>query len=69
MGGASRDIFPILHPILIMENLTPKVVQIHLDERFVEAGRVNTAAMRLLSRLGYLDYATIERSWRMERPD
>ena len=46
-----------------------RVVQIHLDERFVEAGRVNTAAMRLLSRLGYLDYATIERSWRMERPD
>ena len=45
------------------------MVQIHLDERFVEAGRVNTAAMRLLSRLGYLDYATIERSWRMERPD
>jgi flavin reductase (DIM6/NTAB) family NADH-FMN oxidoreductase RutF len=45
-----------------------RVVQIHLDERFVEAGRVNTAAMRLLSRLGYLDYATIDKSWRMERP-
>ena len=46
-----------------------RVVQIHVDEHFIAGGRVNTAAMRLLSRLGYLDYATIDKSWRMERPD
>lgn len=46
-----------------------RVVQVHIDERFIEAGRVNTAAMQLIARLGYMDYATIDRSWRMGRPE
>jgi N-acetylglutamate synthase-like GNAT family acetyltransferase len=37
-------------------------------DKLVKATSGNTAAMRLLSRLGYLDYATIDKSWRMERP-
>lgn len=46
-----------------------RVVQVHLDERFIEEGRVNTAAMRLIARLGYSEYATIDSTWRMRRPE
>jgi flavin reductase (DIM6/NTAB) family NADH-FMN oxidoreductase RutF len=45
-----------------------RVLGIHIDDRFVENGRVNTAAMKLVARLGYSEYATIEQSWRMRRP-
>jgi hypothetical protein len=42
---------------------------IHIDDRFVRDGRVNTAAMKLIARLGYSEYATVETAWRMRRPD
>ncbi len=46
-----------------------RVVGIHIDDRFVTEGRVNTAAMRLIARLGYSEYATVTEAWRMRRPD
>jgi flavin reductase (DIM6/NTAB) family NADH-FMN oxidoreductase RutF len=46
-----------------------KVVGIHIDDRFIIDGRVNTAAMNLIARLGYSEYATVSEAWRMRRPD
>jgi flavin reductase (DIM6/NTAB) family NADH-FMN oxidoreductase RutF len=46
-----------------------RVVGIHIDDRFISEGRVNTAAMKLIARLGYSEYATVEEAWRMRRPD
>ena len=45
-----------------------EVVGIHVDDRFIVDGRVDTAAMRLMARLGYKDYAVIERTMTLERP-
>jgi flavin reductase (DIM6/NTAB) family NADH-FMN oxidoreductase RutF len=45
-----------------------RVLGIHIDDRFIENGRVNTARLRLVARLGYSEYATIESSWAMRRP-
>jgi flavin reductase (DIM6/NTAB) family NADH-FMN oxidoreductase RutF len=46
-----------------------RVLGIHIDDRFIENGRVNTAAMRPIARLGYSEYATVTEAWRMRRPD
>jgi flavin reductase (DIM6/NTAB) family NADH-FMN oxidoreductase RutF len=46
-----------------------RVVGIHIDDRFITEGRVNTAAMNLIARLGYSEYATVDEAWRMRRPD
>jgi flavin reductase (DIM6/NTAB) family NADH-FMN oxidoreductase RutF len=42
---------------------------IHIDDRYIENGRVNTAALRPIARLGYAEYATVNEVWRMRRPD
>jgi flavin reductase (DIM6/NTAB) family NADH-FMN oxidoreductase RutF len=46
-----------------------RVIGIHIDDRFVRDGRVDTAAMQPIARLGYSEYATVESAWRMRRPD
>lgn len=46
-----------------------RVTGIHIDDRFIENGRVNTAAMRPIARLGYSEYTTVTETWRMRRPD
>ena len=46
-----------------------KVIGIHIEDRFIENGRVNTAAMKPIARLGYAEYATVETTWRMRRPE
>lgn len=46
-----------------------EVVGIHIDDRYVQAGRVDTAAMQLLTRLGYDEYAVLEKTFAMSRPD
>ena len=46
-----------------------RVLGIHIDERFIVDGRVDTVAMRPLARLGYSEYAAIGESFRMRRPD
>jgi flavin reductase (DIM6/NTAB) family NADH-FMN oxidoreductase RutF len=45
-----------------------RVIGIHIDDRFIDNGRVNTAAMKPIARLGYSEYATVETAWRMRRP-
>jgi flavin reductase (DIM6/NTAB) family NADH-FMN oxidoreductase RutF len=45
-----------------------RVIGIHIDDRYIEHGRVNTAAMRPIARLGYSEYATVTEAWRMRRP-
>ena len=45
-----------------------RVAGIHIADRFIENGRVNTAAMRPIARLGYSEYATVTEAWRMRRP-
>lgn len=45
-----------------------EVVGIHIDERFIKAGLVDTAAMRPIARLGYMEYAVVEEAFKMERP-
>ncbi len=45
-----------------------EVVGIHLDERYVKNGVVDTAAMKPLARLGYRDYSWVEKTFAMDRP-
>lgn len=45
-----------------------RVVGVHLDERFVRAGRVDSAAMRPIARGGYDEYSVVERVFSMPRP-
>jgi flavin reductase (DIM6/NTAB) family NADH-FMN oxidoreductase RutF len=42
-----------------------QVVGVYIDDRFIKDGRVDTAAMRPLARLGYLDYAVIDEVFQM----
>jgi flavin reductase (DIM6/NTAB) family NADH-FMN oxidoreductase RutF len=46
-----------------------RVVGVHIDDRFIVEGRVDTAAMQPFARLGYSEYATVSEAWRMRRPD
>lgn len=46
-----------------------EVVGIHIDDRYISGGRVDTAAMRVLTRLGYDEYAVLEKTFVMSRPD
>jgi flavin reductase (DIM6/NTAB) family NADH-FMN oxidoreductase RutF len=46
-----------------------QVVGVHLDERFVAGGRVDTAAIRPIARCGYLgDYTVVDELFEMLRP-
>lgn len=46
-----------------------EVVGIHINDDFVTDGRVDTAAMQVLTRMGYDEYAVLDRAFRMARPD
>jgi flavin reductase (DIM6/NTAB) family NADH-FMN oxidoreductase RutF len=46
-----------------------EVVGIHIDDRFIKDGRVDTAAMQVLTRMGYDEYAVLEKAFSMSRPD
>ncbi|HEY2603203.1 MAG TPA: flavin reductase family protein [Thermoleophilaceae bacterium] len=46
-----------------------QVVGVHLDERFIRDGRVDTAALQPIARCGYLgDYAVVTELFEMPRP-
>jgi flavin reductase (DIM6/NTAB) family NADH-FMN oxidoreductase RutF len=45
-----------------------RVIGIHIDDRFIREGRVDTAAMQPIARLGYSEYTTVTEIWRMRRP-
>ena len=44
-------------------------VGVHIDDRILKDGRVDIPSFRPIARLGYSEYATVEKSWRMRRPD
>ncbi len=46
-----------------------RVIGIHIADRFIHDGRVDTAAMKPIARMGYSEYATVTEAWRMRRPD
>lgn len=45
-----------------------RVVGVHIDDRYINNGRVDTAALQPIGRLGYAEYSTVENIWRMRRP-
>ena len=45
-----------------------KVVAVHIDDRFIVEGRVDTLAMEPIGRLGYMDYVKVTEAFSMERP-
>lgn len=45
-----------------------KVVGVHIDDRFIVDGRVDTVKMEPIGRLGYLDYVRVAESFAMDRP-
>lgn len=46
-----------------------QVVGVHIDDRFIKNGRVDTAAMRPIARCGYDNYTVVERIFSMQRPE
>jgi flavin reductase (DIM6/NTAB) family NADH-FMN oxidoreductase RutF len=46
-----------------------EVVGVHIDDAYIREGRVDTAAMRPIARMGYDEYAVIDSAFRMQRPD
>ena len=46
-----------------------EVVGIHIDDQYIADGRVQTGAMNVLTRMGYDEYAVLEKSFSMARPD
>lgn len=46
-----------------------EVVGIHIDDRFIRDGRVDTSAMQVLTRMGYDEYAVVGKAFSMSRPD
>ena len=45
-----------------------QVVGIHIDDRFIKNGRLDTAAMRPIARCGYADYSVVNEVFAMRRP-
>jgi flavin reductase (DIM6/NTAB) family NADH-FMN oxidoreductase RutF len=45
-----------------------QVVGIHIDDRFIRDGRLDTAAMAPIARCGYADYAVVDKVFSMARP-
>jgi flavin reductase (DIM6/NTAB) family NADH-FMN oxidoreductase RutF len=45
-----------------------QVVGVHIDDRFIRDGRLDTAAMAPIARCGYNDYAVVNEVFAMARP-
>jgi len=45
-----------------------QVVGIHIDDRFIRDGRLDTAAMAPIARCGYADYAVVDKVFSIARP-
>jgi flavin reductase (DIM6/NTAB) family NADH-FMN oxidoreductase RutF len=45
-----------------------QVIGVYIDDAFIEDGRVNTAGMQPLARMGYSEYAVVTEAFRMRRP-
>jgi len=70
-----------LHQVIELPAIAPQkggfsmvvgyVVGVHIDDRFVKDGIVNTSEMRPLGRMGYMEYAVVtpETTFSMNRPE
>jgi flavin reductase (DIM6/NTAB) family NADH-FMN oxidoreductase RutF len=45
-----------------------QVIGVHIDDRFIVDGKLDTAAMKPIARCGYDEYAVVERVFAMQRP-
>jgi flavin reductase (DIM6/NTAB) family NADH-FMN oxidoreductase RutF len=45
-----------------------QVIGVHIDDRFIVDGRLDTAALRPIARCGYDEYAVVESVFAMQRP-
>jgi flavin reductase (DIM6/NTAB) family NADH-FMN oxidoreductase RutF len=45
-----------------------QVVGVHIDDRFIKDGRLDTAAMQPIARCGYADYSVVDKVFVMARP-
>jgi flavin reductase (DIM6/NTAB) family NADH-FMN oxidoreductase RutF len=45
-----------------------QVIGVHIDDRFIVDGRLDTAAMKPIARCGYDQYAVVECLFSMQRP-
>src|SRR5262249_15072709 len=45
-----------------------QVVGIHIDDRFIKNGRLDTAAMAPIARCGYADYSVVDKVFAIPRP-
>jgi flavin reductase (DIM6/NTAB) family NADH-FMN oxidoreductase RutF len=45
-----------------------QVVGVHIDDRFIKDGRLDTAAMQPIARCGYADYAVVDKVFAIARP-
>jgi len=46
-----------------------QVIGVHIDDRFIVNGRLDTAAMKPIARCGYDQYAVVETVFSMQRPN
>ena len=78
MAGSSAALCRVLYQVVPLPDdmgkaddflVIGRVVGIHIDDRFNSDGRVDTAPMKLVARLGYSENATVGETWRMRRPD
>ena len=45
-----------------------EVIGIRIDEKFINNGRIDSVGMKLLGRLGYMEYTTVNSKFKMKRP-
>jgi flavin reductase (DIM6/NTAB) family NADH-FMN oxidoreductase RutF len=45
-----------------------QVVGVHIDDRFIKDGRLDTAAMQPIARCGYADYSVVDKVFSIARP-
>jgi flavin reductase (DIM6/NTAB) family NADH-FMN oxidoreductase RutF len=45
-----------------------EVVGIHIDDKFIKNNKINSLAMRAISRMGYTEYSEVDSRFLMERP-
>lgn len=45
-----------------------QVVGVHIDDRFIKDGRLDTAAVQPIARCGYSDYAVVDKVFAVARP-
>jgi flavin reductase (DIM6/NTAB) family NADH-FMN oxidoreductase RutF len=43
-----------------------QVIGVYIDDKYIKDGKVNSAAMKIIARCGYLDYAVIEDHFQMK---